>query len=207
MVGPESVIFARNQISLRSGRAIIGVQAAIRHAFVHVHAVEAIQAKGIAQAHAQHRHDDGVIQQIAEWLAPIEKAGADRRRSVPSRHAFREARLRLDQRGRQRWRAAETRRVFRRRQVLLVDESVERIHLVGAQGVFDNQIALQIKEILLKFHVNHVIFSIGAATPGRQFTRDETNNTTRADRGQITPEPMALAFLFLHQSDVIAAGV
>ena len=73
LAAAEGVVFAGRDILVGGGGAVIGVQTAVSHALAHDHAVEPIEAESIAQAQAQHGHDGGVIEQVAEGLAQLRK--------------------------------------------------------------------------------------------------------------------------------------
>ena len=80
-------VFARH--GSRNGRhgAVIGVQTPSSHARFHVHAVEAIKAKAVAQSEAQYGHNLRVIEEVAKGFSPLQKARPIRRAAKSLRFA------------------------------------------------------------------------------------------------------------------------
>lgn len=113
-------------------RAVVRVQASPVHARFHVHAVDAVEAKAIAQSEAQNGHDFRVVEEVAKGLAPLQKPWPIRRAAKP---------LALSRRG----------------QLSLVKQGVERCDFVRAQHVLNHDIALQVEQVLLCFEVFHDI--------------------------------------------------
>ena len=124
------IVLALHRVGDGRHRAVVRVQAPPFHARFHVHAVDAVEAKAIAQSEAQNGHDCRVVEEIAKGLAPLQKT-------------------------RSTWRAAKSLDFSGRRQLLLVKQGVERFDFVRAQGVFNHEIALQVEQVLLCFEVFH----------------------------------------------------
>ena len=126
----KAIVLALHRVGDGRHRAVVRVQAPPFHARFHVHAVDAVEAKAIAQSEAQNGHDCRVVEEIAKGLAPLQKTRSS-------------------------WRAAKSLDFSGRRQLLLVKQGVERFDFVRTQGVFNHEIALQVEQVLLCFEVFH----------------------------------------------------
>tara|TARA_E500000331_G_scaffold241174_1_gene231571 strand:+ start:2760 stop:2984 length:225 start_codon:yes stop_codon:yes gene_type:complete len=65
-----SIVFASFRIGKGLGSAIIGMQFAIRHAFLHAHAKDAIQPKGVTELHAHDIQNKWMVDQVYQGLPP-----------------------------------------------------------------------------------------------------------------------------------------
>ena len=130
LVVAEGDVFTLVRACCRGGGSVVGMEASAGHAFLHVHAVDSVEAEAVAEAKAQDWHDLVVVQEIDEELAPFEEAGA-----VGG--------------------AAEALRLTGGGQLLHVQEAVECFDFRRGEGVFDNQVALDVEEVLQEVEIAH----------------------------------------------------
>ena len=118
LVIAQGIVLAR--LRSRGGRrwAVVAVQDPSGHAVAQTQAVDPVEAEAIAQAEAQYRHNLGVVEQVDEGLAPVQKA-----RAVGS----------------------GTKAVALCRRQVCVEQVVESDHFLGVEDVFEHQIALHVE--------------------------------------------------------------
>src|SRR5262249_12595940 len=102
---------------------------------LHADAIEAVQAKAVAEPKAKNRQDRLVIQQATEGLSPVEKA------MIRSVHAGGGAKAELFQRA---------------GKPLCIDQSIQLGHLGRPQYGVESSLALKIEKVLLPLLVRCV---------------------------------------------------
>lgn len=118
LVVAQGVVLARLRPGGGRRGAVVAVQAASGHAVAQTQAVDPVEAKAIAQAEAQHGHDLGMVEQVDEGLAPVQKARAA---------------------------GGGTKAVALGRRQVRVEQVVEGGHFPGVKDVFEHQIALHVE--------------------------------------------------------------
>ena len=118
LVVAQGIVLAR--LRSRGGRcwAVVAVQDASGHAVAQTQAVDPVEAEAIAQAEAQYGHNLGVVEQVDEGLAPVQKARAS---------------------------GGGTKAVALCRRQVRVEQVVESGHFFGVEDVFEHQIALHVE--------------------------------------------------------------